>query len=151
MFLHTKGIHPPIRISHHTMDVGCVRLFKFLLDETGAKFVISSSWRKETKAKSVDVFKAMAWCGFEDAYKYCVGVTPRMGWRGTEIDYWLTHNETEYFVVIDDDAADIHQKDQFVRTQHEIGLTVPDVYKAIDIFNLNLDYIIKPLDKRYEE
>lgn len=142
MFLSTKGIHPTAKRTLYTMDVGCVRLFKFLLDETDSKFVISSSWRRNTVSESHRVFTALDWCGFTDAKKYCVGVTPRLAAnRGVEIDWWLNKNETEQFVVIDDDSFDIHQKDHFVRTDHEAGLTVKDVYKAIKIFELNLDYV----------
>lgn len=142
MFLATNGVHPGKKPTFYTMDVGCVRLFKVLLDETESKFVISSSWRKETISASTRVFDAMSWCGFTDAKDYCVGVTPRLaGNRGVEIDWWLNKHPTDNFVILDDDSFDIHQKDQFVLTEHEVGLTVEDVYKTIKIFDLNLDYI----------
>jgi hypothetical protein len=145
MFLATKGVHPTKRKTLYTMDVGCVRLFQFLLKESKSKFVISSSWRKHTVSESTNVFTALSWCGFVDAKDYCVGVTPRLASnRGVEIDWWLNNHPTENFVILDDDSFDIHQKDQLVRTEHEVGLTVKDVYKAIKIFDLNLDYIPKP-------
>ena len=143
MYLATKGIHPPVKQSIFTMDVGCVRLFKVLLDEANAKFVISSSWRKDTVAQSTRVFKALAWCGFTDAKKYCVGVTPRQSCgRGGEIDHFIKANNVTNFVILDDDVFDIHQKDQLVRTDHEVGLTVKNMLAALKILELNYDYAV---------
>lgn len=138
MFLSTKGIHPPNNLSLLTMDVGCVTLFRILLEESRAKFVISSSWRKRTVEESKEVFNALEWCGFKNAKDFCVGVTPRLddGGRGIEISCWLEKEQhNNKFVILDDDSFDIHQKDQLVLTNHEIGLTVHDFEKALSILN----------------
>lgn len=138
MFLSTKGIHPPNNIALLTMDVGCVKLFETLLLESKAKFVISSSWRSRTVDKSKEVFHALEWCGFKNARDFCVGVTPRFDnhGRGIEISCWLEeqqHNNS--YVIIDDDSFDIHQIDQLVLTNHEVGFTVQDFEKALNILN----------------
>ncbi len=126
-----KGFYPPKNSRIYTMDTGCVQLFKVLLEETGAKFVISSSWRKETVSKCTRVFNALEWCGFPNAKDYCVGVTPRLvGGRGSEIDHWLAEHEVDNFVILDDDSFDITQYHNFVRTEHELGLTVQNILTA---------------------
>ncbi len=140
MFLATKGIYPPLNPPIYTMDWGCVQMFKYLIQAASAKFVITSTWRKETVALSSNVFNALAWGGFHDAQNYCVGVTekiykpkniadPLEPWcRGFEIDKWLEANPTyTNFVILDDDSADIHQQDHLVKTDHERGLTLYDV------------------------
>lgn len=150
MYLATVGIYPPkARCKIFTVDHGCVRLFEHLIKSTGAKFVISSSWRKDTVAKSHSVFTALEWAGFTDAKKHCVGVTKHLDithssveddspfGRGAEIDEWLSRNPTDNFVILDDDSFDIHQKGNFVKTEHEIGLTVKNMKTAI---NLLIDF-----------
>lgn len=141
MFFSMLKMYSPKGRGIDSMDVGCVRLFEYLVKQTDSKFVISSAWRGKTKKTSPRVFDALELCGFTDAYDYCVGVTPRLSTgRGGEIDYWLSHNPTYNYVIIDDDAFDIHQKDHLVQTDHEIGLTVPDMEKAMAILNYKLEF-----------
>lgn len=138
MFLADKGLYAPNNRTYDSMDVGCVRLFEYLVKTTNSKFVISSSWRKKTKQESIHVFDALELCGFKDAYDYCVGVTPKLSTgRGSEIESWLSNRKVDNYVILDDDSFDIHQVDHLVKTEHEIGLTVNDMLKAMKILNFH--------------
>lgn len=134
MFFASRGLYVPGKRNFNSMDVGCVRLFEYLVKETDSKFVISSSWRGKTKQSSPHVFESLELCGFKDAYDYCVGVTPRLNTgRGTEIDHWLNEHTVDNYVILDDDSFDIHQNENLVKTDHEIGLTVPNMLIAMKI------------------
>lgn len=139
MFFASRGMYTPNNRDFDSMDVGCVRLFEYLIKQTDSKFIISSSWRGKTKRSSSHVFDSFELCGFVDAYDYCVGVTPRLSTgRGSEIEYWLKTNPTKNYVILDDDSFDIYQIENFVQTEHEIGLTVRDIEKAMKILKFNL-------------
>lgn len=141
LFFSTRKMYTPKNRGFYSMDVGCVRLFEYLIKTTDSKFVISSAWRGKTKKTSARVFDALELCGFTDAYDYCVGVTPKLSnGRGGEIDYWLSHNPTKNYVIIDDDSFDIHQKDHLVQTDHEIGLTVPKMLEAMTILDYKMEF-----------
>lgn len=140
MYLATLGHHPAGNIAMMTMDAGCVLLFKHLVVKTGAKFVVTSTWRRNSKENSTEVFNALRWCGFDNAMDHCAGITIRLdnGNRGMEIDHWLkikSHEfgEIENYVILDDDSFDIHQGNNLVKTVGEIGLTVKDLEKAFEI------------------
>jgi hypothetical protein len=57
--------------------------------------------------------------------------------RGMEIDFWIKQNDFEGNYVIIDDNDDMleSQKDFFVETFPNIGLTMEDAKKAIEILN----------------
>lgn len=127
-----------------------VEMIKGFLDKTGAKVVISSSWRANssdvqdtiTKIKR-NPYNPTHECPLEE---YIIGVTPyenyssRWNWvnpRGLEIQrYLLNHPEITNYVIIDDvDISPLeNQEDHFVRTNCWDGITKEDIRKAIQIF-----------------
>ena len=91
-------------------------LVKKICDETGAKIVISSSWRYSTVEKTIDVYKLQDWV----LTPYVVGVTPLLSLsldcvkmsdfpqRGLEIaEYIQTSDDLIKNYVILDDSTDL--------------------------------------------
>lgn len=117
---------------------------KRIVEETGAKIVLSSSWRidhpKHTgRDKIVDpllkvLVTKMGIYGLE-----IMDVTPDLlgKARGFEIKSWLDeHSEVEKFVILDDDRDMLEeQMPYFVNTTFKFGLTDILSVKAINILN----------------
>lgn len=131
-----------------------------ILSETGAKIVLSSSWRHNDLKSTIDYMN-------EKGFLFCdklIGVTLRLYKyidreqkihlsipRGLEIDQWIdTHihsnNGKDWsrkeigkdftYVIIDDDADMLlEQKDYFIMTDGMVGLTDSDVTRAVGILN----------------
>ena len=133
-------------------------LLKDILQRTGAKIVLSSSWRKHTVP---DTIKYMKEQGFWFADKI-VGVTIRAYQyvekgihlsmpRGAEIKQWIdTHVHSDngknwvkkqigidyQYVILDDDNDMLtNQFKHFVRCDSMIGLTIENAEQAIKILN----------------
>lgn len=136
------------------------KLLGIILSETDAEIVLSSSWRYNTLEQTKTHIEKEGFL-FTDKL---VGVTIRAYQflkegtsihlsipRGVEIKQWIDTNihsdngknwerkklGKDYNYVILDDDRDmlLEQKDNFVRTTSEIGLTDDDVKKAILILN----------------
>ena len=125
---------------------------KRIVDETGAKIVISSSWRHSGLQKMLDMWE------FRNLPGEVIGVTPdlyrfldfegeRTMVRGDEIQAVLNiHPEITHYVILDDDTDMLkHQLGNFVQTSNNInhpdcidigyGLTKECTNKAIRILN----------------
>ena len=104
-----------------------IKWIKKIVDETGAKIVVSSSWRMSTVEKTKEIIldkpkrcpqnKMLHW--FVDNL-YDVTHTYK-GLRGEEIKDWLNeHPEVENYVIIDDDDDMLdEQLYHFVQTCYE--------------------------------
>ena len=115
-----------------------------IVEETGCKVVLSSSWRSSSESENVFTQYILKLKGF----KYeLYDVTPRL-WhkefgtqRGEEIQLWLDKesekNEIESFVILDDDDSDmlLEQTNNFIHIDGQVGLTDRDVFTAIEILN----------------
>jgi len=102
-----------------------------ILQETGAKIVISSTWRKYDShcARIRSMFSKY---GFPD--NIIISSTPRHadGIRGKEILQWLKENPVDKYVVLDDESFDIKDyTDRLVKTDMHKGLTEKDADAAI--------------------
>lgn len=126
----------------------CVESLNKLIEATGAKIVISSTWRK---SNNIDILKKH----FEGqgVVGEIIGTTPVLkiegGFsvnRGLEIQCWIDkhdHENIESFVIIDDDSDMSHLMDKLVRTclwdynkdGTKTGLREKHVLKAISILN----------------
>ena len=115
-----------------------------IVEETGCKIVLSSSWRCLWNPKENDkILEALKLKGFKyDFY----GLTPRIPQkdfgqeRGIEIQSWidkeLENNEIESFVILDDDNDMLpEQMNNFILVNNQYGLSDIDVFKAIEILN----------------
>lgn len=113
-------------------------LLRKLVELTGAKIVISSTWRHDGHEPIAGAFEACGWRGII-IHKTIIGITPFLSTnRGGEIDDWLsTHPECTNYVIIDDDADMLDsQKDHFVHTDGVLGFTLYDMVKAMDILGV---------------
>lgn len=142
--------------SRYKLDKEKIDLLGEILEATGAKIVVSSSWRFNTvEDTKKDLTTISHRVPFEFPYADdIVGVTPR-GYhytrdlddgkrfhipRGVEIENWLDGN-TEYgedynYVILDDDSDMLlTQKDHFVKTDPYKGMNRKNVEKAIRILN----------------
>lgn len=136
MFLTHVGFNPE-DMSIYVMDYGCVRLFEHILLETNAKFVISSTWRFD-----IDVcMRALKFFGSKPELhkERFIGITPHLRdpgtIRGDEIKAWLDKNPQYTNCVILDDDSDMHEDQVLVKTKGEIGLTVKDAIRCIELLN----------------
>ena len=82
------------------IDVGKVKLLKRAIDETGARVVLSSSWRYTRNARYLKELLAN--------YEIRVDSTPYIqDIRGLEIKKWLSENQgVEDFIILDDEICD---------------------------------------------
>lgn len=133
-----------------------------IIGVTGAKIVISSSWRRNTLEETLKFIGGGCVNAKDNPFPYCddvVGITNRMYAfsyndpinangkrpnylipRGVEIDRWLKVNghDVENYVILDDDDDMLYcQRNNFVRTDAYGGLSEENVKQAIKILNKN--------------
>lgn len=102
---------------------------EWLLAQTGAEIVISSSWRIMYPEPEVWE-RELRMLGVPSAR--VIGCTPVMDMqkRGEEIDAWLQENGDRPFVILDDcDNMEPHLR-HLVQTKMHIGLTMDDAEMA---------------------
>lgn len=151
IFLDFDGVITTIK-SKWKLDSDKIDLLGKIINETGAKIVISSSWRRcnlyETKEYLTTINHYVPF-----AFPYVdliIGQTKHIWFsnidgfeklripRGVEIDLWINENKEKIdnYVILDDDSDMLYcQKDSFVHTNTYKGLSINDVQKAIKILN----------------
>lgn len=102
-----------------------------IINETDAKIVISSSWRKIPSAYN----DLKMWLN-----KYGMAIydkTPYVGkTRGHDISAWLKkHSGIDEYVILDDDSDMDDQFDHFVMTNYFVGLTKENADECIKRLN----------------
>ena len=123
-----------------------VGLLNQLVDDTGAKVVVSSSWRKGRTEE--DLMRLLDDVGFTGEV---IGKTPYFWFgasqkieysksvpRGCEIDAWLELNEQEdaKYIILDDDSDMLYwQRENYFRVDEYCGLTSNVVYRATQFLN----------------
>ncbi len=137
--LKDKGIHQDKILN--SLEPGMVERLNKIIDRTGAKVVISSTWRK---LHSMDELKAFL---VEFGFRYVdnvIDVTPTMNTdRGLEIHRWLTAQKERlsydsdpitHFCIIDDnnDMVLPYLLSRFVWTTWDDGMEDNHVEKAIE-------------------
>jgi len=121
----------------------CVELLNTLIKETDAKVVVSSTWRMgKSDEEMQDILNSM---GVVCTVIGCTDVTnSAFIFRGNEILKWLQDHEDlvghhfyyKSYVIIDDDSDMLlWQKDNYVNTDPEVGMTERTVFKAKAILN----------------
>jgi len=105
---------------------------KEILDKTGAKVVLSSTWRLFSDSRNI-VKNCLQNIG-SDIYDITKELSKG---RGAEIAEWISrHSEVESFVILDDDISDMKQfKNNIVKTTFYHGLLPEHIEKAIKILN----------------
>ena len=153
IFLDFDGVITTLK-SKYKLDPDKMALIGRILDATGAKIVISSSWRRYSLEDTIkDITDTSKHNVGDNPFPYpdaVVGVTERMYSfsypnndrhfclpRGVEIQHYIdTHKEVEQYVILDDDCDMLLcQADNFIRTDTYEGISELDVEKAIVILN----------------
>lgn len=126
----------------HLFDPVCISNLNELVEKTGAKIVISSTWRYLGIDRLREIFKRRNMLGdiiglttierFEDVSSIYSGES-----RGRQIQEYLdTHPEIENYVIIDDDSDMLEsQMNNFVHTTFDHGFLKAHLDDAIKILN----------------
>jgi len=124
-------------------------LIKQICDSTGAKIVISSSWRRYDLGRTIACLENHHKNSFV-LFDYLIDVTAIMysfkhgerenhykAPRGVEIQQWLEeHEEVTNYVILDDDTDILlAQKPYFIKTNVYYGIYPKDVKRAIKILS----------------
>ncbi len=115
------------------IDTVPLALLKYLVDQTGANIVISSTWRM---GQDPLWFRLLFYRkGIEFKNDTIIGKTPVIPGkvRGDEIKSWIDENEfTGKYIIIDDDSDMLpEQKPFFVQTTHKLGFTWDEYEKSL--------------------
>ena len=124
------------------IDPESVENLNSLIESTGAKVVISSTWRHSGLEYCLDVLNFHGFKG--DVIDITPDLSRHGGLRGNEILKWVEdnekligskHNFTEY-VILDDDSDMLYwQRNNFILVDRYVGLTPGDVFRAKKILN----------------
>ena len=137
-----------VKIAHpdDNIDPAAVERLNRIVEPTGAKIVVSSTWRRGIL---FDLLKRLLEKnGFVGEI---IGTTTTdrcdMCYRGNQIHHWIRNHEEivgkcwnyRSYVILDDDSDMLYwQKDNFIKTNGKYGLADADVEKAIAILNADV-------------
>ena len=138
------GIHS-LQFGASQLDPKGLALIDKLVNATGAKIVISSSWRHIfTLEEIISMFE-------NRGFKSAASVIDRTGNsindnRGDEVDEYLGldrereivggESTSSYVIIDDNDEFTSAQHEHFIHTNPETGITPADVARAIHILNM---------------
>lgn len=112
----------------------CVDALRYLIQETGAKIVVSSSWRDLGEYRLRKLWEHNQMPGVLDE---TAPTTPEyILMKEDAMKHWISSHEKDSFVVLDDDNLDVPN---LIRTRPQDGLTRNDAEKAIKLLNKQLD------------
>lgn len=115
-----------------------IQLLKEIVDSTGAKIVISSTWRSDGIEAIKGAFATKGWS--EVMFDVIIGVTDQgSGCRGDQINRWILANpECTQYVIIDDDRDMLEDQktNNFVHVDSLLGFNIYDAYKVINILGV---------------
>lgn len=135
---HRRTIRRP---SGHAIDAPTIPRLNAIIARTGAKVVVSSSWRHGLDAKRLGEILALH--GFTGEV---IGTTPdcaepfvlsthgivRATERGYEIQAWLDlHPEVTCFAIVDDDSDMVHLAHRHVQTTWAMGMLDEHVERLV--------------------
>ena len=121
--------------NYKTFSKRCMNNLNKLIEDTGAKVVISSTWRRVNTVENLQ--KHFETQGFKHQI---LDFTPIFGIntvRGNEIMSWVDdHKDIENYVIVDDDSDMLlWQKPHFCLVDDWSGLTHNDTYRIKRFFN----------------
>lgn len=162
IFLDVDGVLNSVKTvwDNESLETDLIHNLADIVKETGAKIILTSSWRMSPSALS-HLMDALMWfdlsisgCTQEGVYMRDFkhtrfeGITPTKRYldsdvftydRGAEIAMWLLQHDfdVEKFVILDDDDIDIKNwfTDKLVKTDFSKGLTWIDAAKAIKMLS----------------
>lgn len=112
------------------------QLLNDIIKETGAKIVVSSSWRLDGVARLNGLFKHV---GLPNIYGITPVFIPHNKVRGDEIKKWLSeHPEVDKYIILDDDTDMLpEQMPFFIKTNpYDDGLNNKVKNKAIELLGI---------------
>jgi len=122
----------------YRIDPVRVGLLRWLVDQTDAKIVISSTWRYgHTLQWFEGYFEALGWLA------PVIGLTPKLDKiRGLEVQAWLDADDemvgdVEKYVILDDDS-DFLDGQPLVHCSSVCGLSLKEVIAAVDILGVGV-------------
>jgi hypothetical protein len=123
------GVTIPLSVYERRFDKKIVSYINEIVGYTRAKIVVTSTWRTKRSLEELKII-------FRDngIVGDVVGITDIGLTRGEEIEQYISENEIENYVVIDDQVNDILKhipKERVIKVDPFIGFE--DVDKAIDI------------------
>jgi hypothetical protein len=127
-----RGFIPPSRaqeaLDEERIDPACVARLRALIERTGARLVITSSWRHQMSC--AEFLRLLELYGSPEAP--VVGVTPDLpGPRGGEVRAWLdAHAPHTAYAVLDDDR-DFLEDQVLVQIDADVGLTDENVEDCV--------------------
>ena len=153
-----KDVHT--NYPNYEIDPETVKRLNFIISETGAKVVVSSTWRLGRTVE--DLHNILKFAGFSGEI---IDVTSHMRIkdysvpRGCEIDKWLEDKDfrrvdwsveklrakvekaqVKNYVILDDDSDMLYnQREHFVQTSWMTGITDDDAKKCVEILNSPLE------------
>lgn len=149
--------------SKYKLDKQSCNLLGKIIEETDAKIIITSSWRKSTLEDTIKYLNTTSFfVPFEfpyldriigqtiRAYHYIHGIHLGIP-RGLEIKQWIDTNihsdngknyilkkigiDYQYVILDDDNDMLLEQRNNFIKTDSYRGLNVRNVFDAIQILN----------------
>ena len=122
--------------SFHTFDPVSVRLMARLCEETGAKIVVSSSWRPQAPGQLDLLLGSMREVGAGELCKFVIDYTQSLtGIRGAEIAKWRRDNKHNGNYVIFDDDSDMFPGQPLVQTSLGRGFGLCGDVRALQILS----------------
>lgn len=127
-----------------------VQILEYIMEQTGALIVLSSSWRGSTYEDLSEFHDELRSVGYSKGRETLIGQTDWKGsFRGLQIQRYLdVHPEITNYIIIDDDGDMLTtQWSNFVYTDYRYGLCANEAWRGIAI--LNEDWV--EVEKNYQE
>lgn len=119
----------------HDLDPAGIKIVNDILQQTGAKVVVSSTWRHGRTVERLQ--ELLAARGFQGEV---IDMTPRIytpSVRGDEIQEWLDLNPCSGYAIIDDDSDMAHLLPRLVKTKfHGGGLIEEHIHEILRLFGM---------------
>ena len=132
-------------------DPNAIGNLKSIVEQTGCKIVLSSTWRNEGLMRMQALWKDRNLPGeiysmtpvllsttYNDARKGVLFTVPERNAKALEIQAWLQKNAKdpfEYIILDDENVFFYGQQEHLVQTDDFVGLTIKKSQEAIEILN----------------
>jgi hypothetical protein len=133
----SPDIHMWFRKGYDAFDSKCVKNLNKIIEQSGAKIVVSSSWRLSFMEPNMFPY-LVEYIVSQGVKADIIDKTPYLGTkRGYEIEKWLDeHNDVDGFVILDDNADMGELVTSWVRTSWGKGIENKHVKQALKIMGI---------------